>query len=282
MHTIYTFGYGGQQPDTLRRHRDNLNALLLDVRMQAWSKAAQWRPDGLKLLVGQSNYLHLPQLGNVNYKNGGPIRLADPDAALPLVREVLAERPVILLCGCANILTCHRAVAARVLGRKLGAPVHLVLPALEPGEREWKVLTLTQPWASLVALGAKRIETRSWTTRYRGRLLIHAAKGLNGLTARRYRELCQSEPFASALVAGGHTDPTDLPRGTLVAACELVDVQRIDIFSLPTEPELSFGHYTADRFAWHLDHIHRLPDPLPASGAQGLWTWTGALPPEVR
>ena len=41
-----------------------------------------------------------------------------------------------------------------------------------------KVLTLTQPWATLVAIGAKRIETRSWATKYRGPLLIHAAAGL--------------------------------------------------------------------------------------------------------
>ena len=40
-----------------------------------------------------------------------------------------------------------------------------------------KVLTLTQPWATLVAIGAKRIETRSWSTKYRGPLAIHAAKG---------------------------------------------------------------------------------------------------------
>ena len=38
-----------------------------------------------------------------------------------------------------------------------------------------KVLTLHQPWASLVALGVKTIETRSWSTQYRGPLAIHAA-----------------------------------------------------------------------------------------------------------
>lgn len=43
---------------------------------------------------------------------------------------------------------------------------------------KYKILTLSQPYASLVALGAKRIETRSWRTSYRGPLAIHAAKGL--------------------------------------------------------------------------------------------------------
>jgi len=40
-----------------------------------------------------------------------------------------------------------------------------------------KALTLTQPWATLVILGVKRIETRGWATPYRGRIAIHAAKG---------------------------------------------------------------------------------------------------------
>ena len=41
-----------------------------------------------------------------------------------------------------------------------------------------KAITLTQPWATLVAIGAKRIETRSWRTFYRGPLAIHAGKTL--------------------------------------------------------------------------------------------------------
>src|SRR5262245_18042005 len=37
-------------------------------------------------------------------------------------------------------------------------------------------LSLWQPWASLIAIGAKKIETRSWPTNYRGLVAIHAAK----------------------------------------------------------------------------------------------------------
>lgn len=39
-----------------------------------------------------------------------------------------------------------------------------------------KALSLWQPWATLIANGAKQIETRSWSTSYRGPILIHAAK----------------------------------------------------------------------------------------------------------
>ena len=44
-----------------------------------------------------------------------------------------------------------------------------------------KVLSLWQPWATLMAIGAKKIETRHWYTRYRGPLVIHAAKTLQGI-----------------------------------------------------------------------------------------------------
>lgn len=40
-------------------------------------------------------------------------------------------------------------------------------------------LTLRQPWASLVAIGVKQVETRSWTTAYRGPLAIHSSKRLS-------------------------------------------------------------------------------------------------------
>ena len=52
-----------------------------------------------------------------------------------------------------------------------------------------KAITLLQPYAALVAIGAKTIETRSWYTPYRGPLAIHAGKG------RDFLYLCQSEPF---------------------------------------------------------------------------------------
>lgn len=42
-----------------------------------------------------------------------------------------------------------------------------------------KAITIRQPWASLIALGEKKIETRSWQTKYRGPILIHAGKSVD-------------------------------------------------------------------------------------------------------
>lgn len=132
-----------------------------------------------------------------------------------------------------------------------------------------KVLTLTQPWATLVAIGAKRIETRSWHTNYRGPLAIHAAK----IYPKDCLGLCANEPFASAL----HTADllgVYLPTGVIVAVCELIamiptDAAQID-YDL-TDTELAFGDYSPGRWAWILNNIIRLIKPIPAKGSLGLW-----------
>src|SRR5688500_9822529 len=90
-----------------------------------------------------------------------------------------------------------------------------------------RALTLHQPYATLVAVGAKTIETRSWSTNYRGRIAIHAAKGLAGMTAAEFVRLCSSEPFRSELGTEGEL----LARGVVLATADLFDVRRTeDVF----------------------------------------------------
>ena len=140
-----------------------------------------------------------------------------------------------------------------------------------------KALTLTQPWATLVALKAKRTETRSWHTSYRGPLAIHAAKRM----PKPANLLCWQEPFRTVLEAGGYkpgdgppTNPFGLPLGAVVAIAVLIDIQPINLENHPTEPEYSFGNYTPGRFAWILQDVYPLPEPIPANGTLGLWEWT--------
>jgi activating signal cointegrator 1 len=160
------------------------------------------------------------------------------------------------------------------------------------GTESMRTITLTQPWATLIAIGAKRIETRSWATSYRGPLAIHAAKGLgplggNGLN--RLAHLCFVEPFHSVLTqVYGDLSAEELrdllPLGAIVAVCDLVDCVSTDLFSsvqrgteiwqVPPgnmSREYSFGDYSPGRFAWLLSNIRALPEPIPAKGALGLW-----------
>lgn len=141
-----------------------------------------------------------------------------------------------------------------------------------------KCISLTQPFASLVALGVKKTETRSWRTWHRGPLLIHAAKAF----PRWARDLCNKEPFAAALLEAGYADPGHvsvdpgrLPLGKIIAVCNLKHCVRIGTPGIdlpPPEPERSFGDYAPGRYAWMLADVQPLSQPIAATGSMGLWT----------
>lgn len=134
-----------------------------------------------------------------------------------------------------------------------------------------KALTLTQPWASLVAIGAKQIETRSWRTPYRGPLAIHAAKGWTKADVALFFEA----PFREPLTAAGYKFYSQLPRGAVIATCRLIDCRPTEIIvpSINGTAEVIFGNYELGRWAWLLADIQKLPEPIPARGALSLWDW---------
>ena len=153
-----------------------------------------------------------------------------------------------------------------------------------------KALTLTQPYATLVAFRDKLIETRSWATKYRGPLAIHAGAGLGpvggvlGLGAQ-----CSVEPFWGVLHAADYMRSDMLPRGAIVAVAELVSVIPTEILNRQgswiidtdtwsmTDQERAFGDYTPGRYAWLLADVQPLATPIPARGQLGLWDWEGFL-----
>lgn len=131
-----------------------------------------------------------------------------------------------------------------------------------------KAITLTQPWATLVAIGAKQFETRSWRTHYRGRLAIHAAKNYPAWA----QKLAASEPFASALAqAPSVLRPQDC-LGMVICTCELESCDSTDQLWV-SDKERLFGDYSPGRYAWLLVHPVALALPIAASGALGLWEW---------
>jgi hypothetical protein len=139
-----------------------------------------------------------------------------------------------------------------------------------------KVLSLHQPWATLVAIGAKRIETRSWNTGYRGQLAIHASKDL----PRYAREFAMyDDECRAALEASGITHYSMLPKGCIVAVCKLVQVlpayQCKEVLGPEwwSDTERHFGDYSAGRYGFLLADVRRLIEPIPVRGALGLWDW---------
>jgi len=153
-----------------------------------------------------------------------------------------------------------------------------------------KALTLWQPWASLVAIGAKLIETRSWTTRYRGELAIHAGGRWQW---RDQLDLGADEPFKSALNAAGYHVVGQLPRGAIIAVVDLVLVGLISLREdgewtvdgmpgIVAEDELAFGYIDRGRYGWLLKRVRRLRVPVLCSGAQGLWDLPDGVEARVR
>jgi activating signal cointegrator 1 len=147
-----------------------------------------------------------------------------------------------------------------------------------------RVLTLWQPWGSLIDLGQKRIETRGLATSYRGDLLISAAKTWN-----RALDAQVSEPaFITALTVRGapyhDAGPApavvvapagtfELPRGQALCLVHLSDCVPVEEVRDRLSPqELAFGNYDDGRFAWILTSLRRLVKPVPWVGAQGLRT----------
>lgn len=131
-----------------------------------------------------------------------------------------------------------------------------------------KALSLLQPWASLVVLGHKKIETRGWATDYRGLLLIHASSGKKGALVAQLPVISQYIPDFKAL-----------PFGAIIGEARLVDVVRLgednDAAALSgiTLEEGAFGTYTAGRWGWVLEDAVAYDEPIPAKGRLGLWEW---------
>ena len=131
-----------------------------------------------------------------------------------------------------------------------------------------KCISLIQPWATLILSGAKRFETRSWKTPYRGPLAIHASGRFPSLA----KSLCHKEPFQSALQAAGVRYWTELPIGKLLGTVVLEECVRVeDVAPTLSHQELSFGDYSHGRWAWQLSGPTPLVSPVVLKGKLGLY-----------
>jgi activating signal cointegrator 1 len=136
-----------------------------------------------------------------------------------------------------------------------------------------KVLSLLQPWASLVTMGAKKIETRSWSSKHRGELLIHASMGKAGAL------LAGEMPFGKYI-----TNFNALPFGAIIGKVVLEDILPIEVLDLSmselnhlTLEERAFGDYSAGRYGWILTDAVAFDKPIPMRGHLHLWEYDGPL-----
>ena len=148
-----------------------------------------------------------------------------------------------------------------------------------------KVITLWEPWASLVAHGEKKNETRIWSHKYRGPLLIHAAKKYPG-------NIIFEEPFYTSLKKQHDQEGKGIcfPGPCILAIANLVIIAKVisennsfafleDVDSGmvieldKSSKEYAFGDYAPGRFVWILNDIHQLKEPIRSKGMQRIWNF---------
>lgn len=164
-----------------------------------------------------------------------------------------------------------------------------------------KAITILQPYASLLVAGKKTYETRSWDTPYRGKIAIHAGKGRPYERDKLFFQ--RAEELLGRSVDG-------LPRGAIIAVADLVECYQVcgnnvyndperekrwlesrpalgkdgkpirdadghrigwEELPMPDEQEQYFGHFGVGFYAWKLENITPLEEPIPIRGNQRLW-----------
>lgn len=131
MNLLATYGYTGGTVADLQAYRA-AGAWIADVRYSPRSRVVQWRGEELANVLG-ARYVQLGfLLGNRNYRSGGPIQIVDLENGLPILRDLLKARPVVLLCACEHAAGCHRKVIADAAVARWP---ELVVRHLKPGER---------------------------------------------------------------------------------------------------------------------------------------------------
>jgi len=124
-----------------------------------------------------------------------------------------------------------------------------------------KVISIRQPWATLIAKGYKKYEFRSWKTKYRGQILIHASLGIDKDILNRF----------------AHYN-LEYPAGMIIAKAKLTDcieVNKTFENELIKENETIYGAKTEYRtgYAFELENVEELENPIPVKGQLGLWEY---------
>ncbi len=146
-----------------------------------------------------------------------------------------------------------------------------------------KAISLWEPHASLMRTTAKKIETRSWATEYRGRLLICATK--TGLPEVELLELLSRWEFQGGLAPLlGHSldlkgngwydvGPEHLNFGKAVAIVQVINCKpTVQLTDDEIGTDRPFGNFAPGRFAWITNMVRKDFTPFPVKGHQGFFT----------
>lgn len=125
-----------------------------------------------------------------------------------------------------------------------------------------KVITIKQPFASLIAAGLKEYEFRTWRTKYRGEILIHAGKGVNKDAMKKFEHY-----------------NLDYPSGCIIAKANLSDCVKIDDEAREMLKEKNSLVYSSvikntdwDGYGFKLENVEKI-EPISVNGKLSLWDY---------
>ena len=124
-----------------------------------------------------------------------------------------------------------------------------------------KVLTIKQPWATLIMQGDKRFEFRSWQTKYRGDLLIHAGKSVDKEALNRLSKYL----------------PKEIPTGKILGKVKLVDCIKMSTdfknLLLKENKDIYTKSAFKENYGWQLTDVEIFEKPIEAKGQLSLWEY---------
>ena len=125
-----------------------------------------------------------------------------------------------------------------------------------------KVLTIRQPWASLIMAGLKEYEFRSWKTNYRGEILIHAGKTIGREAEKRLKKYLSDK----------------LPTGKILGKVNLMDCIKVTPQFLSELRKVNPDIYTKsvfkEEYAWNVTVLEKFDKPIAIKGKLSLWNYS--------
>ena len=127
-----------------------------------------------------------------------------------------------------------------------------------------KVISIKQPWASLIVNGYKKYEFRTWKTKYRGEILIHASKRYDKKLIEYFAEYNLEYPTGCII---GKVNLNDCITVTEGFEKSLIKINE-KVYGL------SQGR---DGYAFELTKIEKFKNPIEINGKLGIWDYNGII-----
>ena len=125
---------------------------------------------------------------------------------------------------------------------------------------QMKVLTIKNPWATLIDDGYKKYEFRSWKTNYRGKILIHAGLSLEKDMLLRFKN------YNLDCINGAIIGEADL------VGCILVNEEFNNKLKYIDPIVYGKSNHT-ETYAWKLENVKKYDKPIYVKGKLGLWNY---------